>query len=396
MNNITKQAIQQSKSILDIGANIGQSATLFKNINPKADILSIEANPACESELKKRADNYLIAALGADSSEKEFFINKSEPTCQGASFFREQTAFYKDGNVNISNIKTCRLDDLIGDAEYDFIKIDTQGSELPIIIGGQKTIKKAKWILIETPVVEYNKGSANSSEIIYAINKLGFVFVAIDGENKFQGQTVQKDMLFKNYTKEKETDLSNNILIGGKFEALRDVYLANQPDCYLEIGCFRLNTAINLMKLHMPKSAYLFDLFEKAPPHEIPPEQPPLSITEASELLANSIEDHSRVSLVKGDSNKTLANVVSKVNGTNLENVMVFIDGGHSYITTIRDMINVATINHRTIIAIDDADWGEISIAISDLLKIVKHRNPIVSRPLNNLVIVYINENKIN
>jgi hypothetical protein len=150
------------------------------------------------------------------------------------------------------------------------------------------------------------------------------------------------------------------------------------------------------MKLHMPKAAYLFDLFEKAPYHEIPPEQPPLSIREASDLLANSIEDHSRVSLVKGDSNKTLANLVSKINGTNFENVMVFIDGGHSYITTIRDMINVSTINHRTIIAIDDAGWDEISIAISDLLKIVKHRNPIVSRPLNDLVIVYINENKTN
>jgi hypothetical protein len=150
------------------------------------------------------------------------------------------------------------------------------------------------------------------------------------------------------------------------------------------------------MKLHMPKEAYLFDLFEKAPPHEIPPEQPPLSIGEASDLLANSLKDHSCVSLVKGDSNKTLINIVNKVNETNLEKVMVFIDGGHSYITTVRDMINVAAINHRTIIAIDDADWGEISIAISDLLKIVKHRNPIVSRPLNNLVIVDINENKTN
>jgi FkbM family methyltransferase len=396
MHEMTKTAIQQAQNILDIGANIGQSAALYKSLNPQAEILSIEANPACESELKKRSNHYIITALGSDSSEKEFFVNKNEPTCQGASFFREQTHFYGEGNVNVSKIKTTRLDDLTGDVVYDFIKIDTQGSELPIIIGGKNTIKKAKWVLLETPVVEYNKGSASLNEITGAMNELGFVFAAVDCENKFQEQTVQKDILFKNSAFQNEADLSNNILINGKFEALRDAYLSSQPDCYLEIGCFRLNTAINLMKLHMPKEAYLFDLFEKAPPNEAPPEMPPLSIGEASELLKKNINNYDDVSLIKGNSNKTLVNVVDKVNETKFEKVMVFIDGGHSYITTIRDMINASVIKHRTIIAVDDADWPEISVAISDLLKIVKHRNPIISKPLNNLVIIDINENKTN
>jgi hypothetical protein len=141
----------------------------------------------------------------------------------------------------------------------------------------------------------------------------------------------------------------------------------------------------------MPKEAYLFDLFEKAPDYDMPPEQPPLSITEAADLVRKSISDPSRVSLIKGDSNKTFINFVNKINETKFDCVMVFIDGGHSYITTIKDMINASCINHRMIIAVDDADWPDISIAISDLLKIIRHRNPTVSNPLKNLVIIDIN-----
>jgi hypothetical protein len=391
MHELTRNAVLTAKSILDVGANIGQSVTEYKAINKDANILSIEANPACENELSRRSNRYIIAALGADEIEKTFFVNKDEPTCQGASFFREQTHFYREGNIKLNSIKTVRLDDLVGDEEFEFIKIDTQGSELPIILGGKKTIAKAKWVLVETPVVEYNKGSASFDQISEAMRDLGFSFAAVDKENRFNEQVVQKDILFKNTKNNSEIDLSNNILIGGKFEALRDAYLSYKPDCYAEIGCFRLNTAINLMKLHMPKEAYLFDLFEKAPDHEIPPEQPPLSITEASDLVRKSISDPSRVSLIKGNSNKTFINFVNKINETKFDCVMVFIDGGHSYTTTIKDMINASCLNHRTIIAVDDADWSEISIAISDLLKIIRHRNPIVSNPLKNLVIIDIN-----
>ena len=46
-----EQIIKDSKKILDIGANVGQSFLKFKVLNPEAKILSIEANPACEDAL---------------------------------------------------------------------------------------------------------------------------------------------------------------------------------------------------------------------------------------------------------------------------------------------------------------------------------------------------------
>lgn len=192
------QIIQESNSILDIGANIGQSYVEYKRLNPKASILSIEANPNCEAKLKECQANYMIVALGDKNEEKNFFINKQEPTCQGASFFKERTDFYSEPNLSVKKINIQRLDDIAKDMSFDFIKIDTQGSELPIINGGVETIKKAKWLLIETPVIEYNEGSATFEQLESRLNDLGFEKQFIAKENFFGNILVQKDIVFKN------------------------------------------------------------------------------------------------------------------------------------------------------------------------------------------------------
>lgn len=196
--NILIDIIKSSKSILDIGANIGQSYIEYKSINPNCEILSIEANQNCEEKLKASGANYIIAALGDKNEDKNFFVNKKEPTCQGASFFKERTEFYLEPNINISKIAIKRLDDLAEGKSFDFIKIDTQGSELPIINGGVKTIKKAKWLLVETPVLEYNEGSATFEQIESRLFELGFQNQFVAKENFFGKTLVQKDIVFKN------------------------------------------------------------------------------------------------------------------------------------------------------------------------------------------------------
>ena len=48
----------------------------------------------------------------------------------------------------------------------DFIKIDTQGSELDILKGGEKTISNCSLIYLECPIIEYNLGSPNLNDYI--------------------------------------------------------------------------------------------------------------------------------------------------------------------------------------------------------------------------------------
>ena len=82
--------------------------------------------------------------------------------------------------------------------------MDTQGSELDILKGGLKTINKAKYIIIETSIKEYNIGAPLEKEIIDFMSENNFKeFIVLeehtwpttDGPFKF-GEVFQRDLMF--------------------------------------------------------------------------------------------------------------------------------------------------------------------------------------------------------
>lgn len=184
--------------ILDIGANIGQFHRLVKETYPEAFIFSIEASPECEPYLKEITDDYYIGLLAKDNLEYDFFSRKDAPTGTGNSIYRELTHFYSDDKLEIIKQTGIRLDDLFEpQSEFDLIKIDTQGSELDIISGGLELCKKAKGILLEVSLTQYNEGAPLYDEVISFMENLNFKPVAILDEARNHGSH-QQDILFIN------------------------------------------------------------------------------------------------------------------------------------------------------------------------------------------------------
>lgn len=184
--------------ILDIGANIGQFHKLAQNTYPEAFIFSIEASPECEQALKEITPNYYIGLLAKDNSEYDFYSRKDAPTGTGNSIYRELTHFYSDDKLEILKQTGIKLDDLFEeDSEFDLIKIDTQGSELDIISGGLNLCKKAKGIILEVSLTQYNEGAPLYDEVISFMENLGFRKEAILDEARNHGSH-QQDILFIN------------------------------------------------------------------------------------------------------------------------------------------------------------------------------------------------------
>jgi len=182
--------------ILDIGANTGQFHRLAKQTYPGSFIFSIEASTECEPYLKQLTENYFIGLLAKDNSDYNFYSRKNDPTCTGNSIYRELTEFYSDDQLDIIKKKGIRLDDLFeSDSEFDLIKIDTQGSELDIISGGISLCKKAKGILLEVSLTQYNKNSPLYDEVIQYMNIIGYHKVDILDE-AFNHGSHQQDILF--------------------------------------------------------------------------------------------------------------------------------------------------------------------------------------------------------
>ena len=184
--------------ILDIGANIGQFHQLAKQTFPEAFIFSIEASLDCEPSLKELTDNYYIGLLAKDTSEYNFYSRKNAPTGTGNSIYRELTHFYSDDQLEIIKQKGIKLDDLFEpDSEFDLIKIDTQGSELDIITGGIILCKKAKGILLEVSLTQYNEGAPLHEEVVQFMSDFGFIKTEILDEARNHGSH-QQDILFIN------------------------------------------------------------------------------------------------------------------------------------------------------------------------------------------------------
>jgi FkbM family methyltransferase len=192
--------------ILDIGANIGQFHQLSKQMFPDVYIFSIEASNECEPYLKQITDQYYIGLLAKDNIEYNFYSRKDTGIGTGNSIYRELTSFYSDEQVKIIKKQGIKLDDLFEtDSEFDLIKIDTQGSELDIIEGGINLCNKAKGILLEVSLTQYNENSPLYDEVINYMNNHGFIKKEILDEARNHGSH-QQDILFIN---EKFTNRSN-------------------------------------------------------------------------------------------------------------------------------------------------------------------------------------------
>lgn len=186
------------ESILDIGANIGQFYLESKEIFPSSKFHLIEGNHYCEENLVGLGVDYDIALLSDEEKDVSFYVRKNEIKCTGNSIYREKTPFFADEEIVIHNKKTRKLDDLLSEKFFDLIKIDVQGSEIDIIKGGLKTIERAKGVILEVSLVEYNENSPNKSEVLKFMDEIGFVPVECLGiiGHPLTHEQIQEDLFF--------------------------------------------------------------------------------------------------------------------------------------------------------------------------------------------------------
>lgn len=194
MNEVMKLIADESlQSFLDIGANMGAFSYVLKRTFPDLDILMIEANPFCDGFLKKIGIPYEIVCLSDTEKEVQFYLQDNNFVGTGASYYVEKTEWY--ANRNFTRMQTKMLDDVVSKT-YDFIKLDTQGSELDIMKGGKKTIDAAKYVLLETSLIEYNENAPLKKDIFEYMASIDFKPYKMTEEHFMNGNLIQEDWIF--------------------------------------------------------------------------------------------------------------------------------------------------------------------------------------------------------
>lgn len=191
------------RTILDIGAYQGDWTRMIKVIFPLSKVFMIEATPDKKSILKKvkEASGFEIALLGKKNKKSvDFYTADPRQTniTTGNSIYLEKTKYF-DKKLKVK-LPMITLDELVKKRKLkniDFIKIDTQGSELDILKGGEKTIKSVELILLETQNLEYNSGAPFMEDVIIDMKSYGFrLYDIVEIHYLPTGELFQVDLLF--------------------------------------------------------------------------------------------------------------------------------------------------------------------------------------------------------
>lgn len=194
-------------TVLDIGANKGQFTTHIHSLLPDAHIYSFEPLKSCFSELKHTMSciqgfSCFNFALGEENGNHTIYHNEFSPSSSMLPIEElHRIAFPITRNYREEIIDVRRLDDVADSLKLTdniLIKIDVQGFEDKVIRGGEKTIKCAKILIVETSFEPLYQGQLLFNSIYSMLTALGFVFKGTEQPLRHpkDGRILQCDSIF--------------------------------------------------------------------------------------------------------------------------------------------------------------------------------------------------------
>lgn len=195
---------QQPQLFLDIGANVGMSALSIFTLKPNAEVISFEPNPINYAYLDGLADRfknfqYMGIGLGDRPGSLDFYYpiyNGREMTALGSceyekakSWLNSDTVyFFDESKLEIAKIAIeVKTLDSFG-LQPEFIKIDVEGFEYQVLLGGEHTINTYRPIMLVESIAEGDLVHQKLQEWEYEIYKFEdgqFYLNSFDCPNNF-------------------------------------------------------------------------------------------------------------------------------------------------------------------------------------------------------------------
>jgi FkbM family methyltransferase len=200
---------QPFHTIIDVGANEGQFASLARTAFPLAKIIAFEPIPACFTILMQhfkddKSFEAFNVALGNKNQEKQFHLTDYSAT---SSFLplsaQHKKEFLETGNEQIISVSERTFEEVYGlekIADPCLLKIDVQGYEMEVLRNNESLVMKAHTILVETSYTNIYEGQPLFADVFLFLHERGFVFKGnyeqLRGINT--NQIMQADAIFVN------------------------------------------------------------------------------------------------------------------------------------------------------------------------------------------------------
>ena len=196
--------------ILDVGANIGQTAKMYRSKFPQATIYSFEPVPESFQKLKTKFQNDKLVkpyqlALSEHTGEVNFYINKQSESCSLLSSASEGTNWCPPGaleTIKTVSVPSMTLDHFCsreGINHIDILKMDAQGGELMVLKGAHDLLLKGSIDVIYTEVlfVPLYDGQAYFHDLSLLLSRYGYLlFDIFDKRHAKNGNVKWADAIF--------------------------------------------------------------------------------------------------------------------------------------------------------------------------------------------------------
>ena len=205
--------------IFDIGANKGDVSINAYKAFPNAKIFSFEPVSTTFANLEKNTSHYrdriFLYQLGFFTESKKIPIHIT--SFDGANSIIDQSRDYKNVHsrwnlkeIGEEIIEVSTLDSFVESHQIDKIdimKVDVEGVEKEVLLGGIETLKKVNIVLIELSFLRKNRESPYWIEICQLLYNFGFELITIYDVAKYvedgQEYITQMDAVFRRQEKNK-------------------------------------------------------------------------------------------------------------------------------------------------------------------------------------------------
>jgi len=184
-------------TVYDIGANAGYwTAEMKQTVLSGSKFYMFEGNALHYNSLANVGSPFYICILSNPGRDTvDYYVANTT----GDSYYKENTVHYD--NASVVPMPCYTLDSIVAQDKLpipDFIKIDTQGSELDILRGAESILDQAKLVYLECPIITYNLGAPNINDYLEYMKSKGFIPMDALEVHTSEQTLLQVDIMFIN------------------------------------------------------------------------------------------------------------------------------------------------------------------------------------------------------
>jgi FkbM family methyltransferase len=190
-------------TVIDVGANKGQFATLARYMWPNALLICFEPLTAPRARMNKITKLRAIVhscAVGEIEGQATMHIASRTDSSSLLNLGEAQKKLYKMEKASELIVPVRRLDSVIDGAKLtrtSLLKIDVQGFEYEVLQGAQRLLPFIDVVYVEASNIELYSGQKLAPEVIASLEGKGFKLISSHNNATVNNKILQSDLLFK-------------------------------------------------------------------------------------------------------------------------------------------------------------------------------------------------------